>query len=34
MRKSKKFQEVIAFHQTDGSSHVGECLKFEKITLF
>jgi len=33
MQKSKKFQEFIDFHQTDDSSHVGECLKYEKKTF-
>jgi len=34
MRKSKKFQEFIDFHQTDDSSHVGEGLESEKLTFF
>jgi len=34
MRKSKKFQEFIDFHQTDDSSHVGEGLQSEKSTFF
>jgi len=34
MRKSKKFQGIIDFHQTDDSSHVGEGLQSEKSTFF
>jgi len=33
MSKIKKFQESIDFHQTDESSHVGECLKSDKLTF-
>jgi len=34
MRKSKKIQELIAFHQTEDSSHVGEDLESGKINFF
>jgi len=34
MRKSRKIQEFIDFHQTVDSSLVGEGLKYEKLTFF
>jgi len=34
MRKSKKFQEYIDFHQTEDSSLFSEGLKSEKLTFF